>query len=114
MPEIRTLQELLTKQLGVAVSPVVNPLVSQVGLAVTRVLGNNPNRVAAVVTNLSLNRIYISPDRSPSSSHGIRLDPNGGSIVLLWNEDFSLVGWEWNAIADAAGSSIFVLELNLR
>lgn len=110
MPVTKTLKELLEKQFGVRTFHRINRDTTAVGVTVQRVLRNSPNRVAAVLVNLSANTIYISPDGSPSSTRGIRLGANGGSLILKWDEDFSMCGYEWNAIASAAASDIFIVE----
>ena len=110
MPGIKTLKELLEAKLNLRTYSRINRVTSTVGTSIGRVLLNSPNRCAAVIVNLSVNTIYISPDNATSATHGIRLGPSGGSIVFKWDEDFSMVGYEWNAIATGAGSEIFVLE----
>ena len=110
MPEINTLKDLLESKLGVRTYHRINRDTAAVGVAVGRVLRNSPNRVAAVLVNLSANTIYLSPDNIPSATHGIRLGPSGGSLILKWDEDFSTVGYEWNALASGAASDIFILE----
>ena len=110
MPTLRTLKELLESKLGVRTYTRINRVTSTVGTTVQRVLQNSPNRVAAVIVNLSANTIYISPDGVPSATHGIRLGASGGSLVLKWDEDFSLCGYEWNALATAAASDVFIIE----
>jgi hypothetical protein len=110
MPALKTLKELLEAKLGVRTYTRINRATSAVGVAVGRVLLNSPNRVSAVLVNLSANTIYVSPDGSPSATHGIRLGPSGGSLILKWDEDFSLCGYEWNALASGAASDIFILE----
>lgn len=110
MPSTKTLKELLEKQFGVRTYHRINRDATTVGVAVQRVLRNSPNRIAAVFVNLSVNTIYISPDGIPSATHGIRLSGNGGSLILKWDEDFSMCGYEWNALATAAASDIFIVE----
>lgn len=110
MAELKTLKELLEAKLGVRTFTRINRATSTVGVSIQQVLRQAPNRVAAVLVNLSVNTIYISPDNVPSATHGIRLGPSGGSLVLKWDEDFSLCGYEWNALASAAASDIFIIE----
>lgn len=113
MPEVKTLKELLEAKLGARTYIRINRDTATVGTAVQRVLRNSPNRVSAVLVNLSANTIYVSPDNVPSATHGIRLGPSGGSLVLKWDEDFSMCGYEWNALATAAASDIFIIETML-
>lgn len=110
MPVTKTLKELLEKQFGVRTVNRINRDATTVGIAVGRVLRNSPNRIAAVMVNLSVNTIYVSPDNAPSATRGIRLGPSGGSLILKWDEDFSMCGYEWNALASAAASEIYILE----
>lgn len=107
----KTLADLISDKLGVRTTFRINPEASSIGTSVARVFGNNPNRVAIVFVNLSANAIYVAPDPSPSSSRGIRVPANGGSMTAEWDEDFDLVGLEWNGVADGAGSNYFAMEL---
>ena len=107
----KTLADLITDKLGVRTTFRINPEASSIGTSVARVFGNNPNRVAWVFINLSANAIYLAPDPAPSSSRGIRVGQNGGSLAATWEEDFDIVGLEWNGVADGASSNYFALEL---
>jgi len=89
-----TTKELIDKKFGIRTDVVVNPLVSSVGTSVTRLLGNNPNRVAWRIVNLSSNNLYILNDEEVSSSRGIMLYPNGGTASMVWDKDFNTVCWE--------------------
>ncbi len=106
-----TLQTLLERRLGVKTRPRLSPAGFQIGASIAQVLRQTPNRVAAVIINLSVNELFVSPDGITSATHGIRLSPSGGALTLLWDEDFDMVGYEWNAIASGAASDVFVLEV---
>lgn len=107
----KTLADLLTDKLGVRTTSRINPEGSSLGTSIARVFGNNPNRVAWLFINLSTNAIYLAPDPTPSSTRGIRIGVSGGSASFVWDEDFDVVGYEWNGVADAAGSNYFAVEL---
>lgn len=108
----KTLTELLRERFGVQVGHRINPLVSTVGTGATALVGNNPNRLALVIINLSANVIYVAPDFQVSTTRGIRLSPNGGQIALVWDEDFNIVGYEWVGISDVGTNAVFVLEVS--
>lgn len=103
--------DLINKRFGVNTRAQANPLVAAVGTSITKILPNNPNRLSAVIVNLSANNLYISWDNEPASDHGIFLAPNGGVFTMNVDEDFELVCWEVNAIASGVGSAIFVEEV---
>ena len=89
---------------------VANPVVSQVQNTVTKILANNPRRLAFVLVNISNVSIFISPDGDVSNSKGIILFPGGGSITLKFLDDLELVSHEWYAIATAPNANIYLLE----
>lgn len=89
----------------------VNPTVDKVQNSVTKIMPNNPKRLSFVIVNLSNVSIYISPDGDVSSSKGIILFPNGGTIIMKFTEDLELVASEWYGIANAPNSDIYVLEV---
>lgn len=105
-----TLQDLLTKKFGVKTTHEINPVTDTVGTSTTKVLGNNPNRLAFTIINLSSNVVYLGFDRDVSSSKGIYLSPNGGSLSMLYDEDFNSVGYEVFGKA-ADDSKIYLIEI---
>lgn len=105
------LAHLIERQLGVATRHRVSDAGATVGVAATRILRQNPNRLAATLINLGAAAIYVAPLGAPSATRGIRLAPTGGSLVLRWEEDLDLLGYEWSAIADAAGTAYFLIEI---
>lgn len=108
------LSDLIAKEVGHPTVPVFDPDTGTVGTSAVRVLPNDPDRVGFLIVNLSAAAVYVKPRLDVSSSSGIRLAPNGGTISISWRDDFHLAGWDWYAIADAAGSSILVLGVTAR
>jgi len=106
-----TLKELLDQQFKVKTDSIANPVTNSVGAAATRVLGNNPNRLAWVFINLSANTIYLEFSRDVGAARGILVSPNGGSAMMVWNEDFELTGYEVWGLAPAGASTCYVLEV---
>lgn len=102
--------ELLEKVYEVKTTYEINPEVDEVGVAKVRFLPYNPRRLSFVVCNLSANNIFIAPESTVSVTRGILLVPNGGTLSMVWTEDFELSCLEWYAIASGANSAIFVLE----
>ena len=105
------LSDLLKDRFKLKTRSLVNPLVAAVGVAAIPVLLNHPDRVGFVMVNLSANIIYISPLDTVAATAAIRLDPNGGAVSLVWDEDFELVSHEWYGIATGAASAVFVSEI---
>ncbi len=102
--------DLLEKQYGVKTTYNVNPLVNQVAATKTRVLDMNPRRVSFALINLGVVFITLSPDPDVSLTRGIYLVPNGGTLGMVWTEDFEMTTMEYFAIANGAASDIYVLE----
>jgi hypothetical protein len=88
----------------------INRSLSQIGVAGEQVLRQDANRLAVTIVNLSAATFYLSPDRVPSATHGIRVGPSGGILVLNWREDLHLVGYEWWGLSTVAASDIFIIE----
>lgn len=104
------LRKLTVDRFGVAVIPVTNPEISSVGVAAARVLRQNPDRLGFNFVNLSPNDMYVGPFADVSSSKGIKVGPNGGSLATVWIEDFESVGVEWFVLATAAASNLLMIE----
>jgi len=103
--------ELIEKRFGMVTKAQANPLVEEVMIAQTRVLPNNPNRLAWIILNLSANNVFIALDRKVSAAHGILLTPNGGSATMIYEEDFEATCWGVFGVAAADNSDIFALEV---
>lgn len=89
-----------------------NPLVSTVGTTAVRVLTQNPNRVSIKMVNPSSNTIYVWTTADVSSTKGIVLTGNGGSLVLSVRSDDSLdLINEWWAVASGSSSAFLAREI---
>jgi len=108
------LRELVRKELGVDTYVKINPNLTSVSATAQKMLNNNPDRVAFVAINLGSNPIMIAPDESVSSTYGIRLDANGGSLSMYYKEDFELVGFEYWAITTTGTSTLYTIEVIAR
>lgn len=106
-----SLAELLMERFKVKTRAVENPKITSLGVTAQQVLGNNPDRLAFIVQNLSANVIYLSLKNDVSSSKGIRLAANGGSFSCIWDEDFQMTGWAWWAVATGASSAVYAIEV---
>lgn len=84
---------------------------STVGTTAVVIAKNSPRRLALTIINLAATAVYVKPHPTVSATSGIRLAPSGGSMSLNWRDDLHLVGYEWSAIGDAAGSNVLVMEL---
>lgn len=82
-----------------------------VDTAATRIVGSNPDRVMLLFVNLGSTPVNIAPANDPSTSKGITLSQNGGSIVTIVRDDGTLPSREWYGIATSAASNVYVVEL---
>lgn len=103
--------DLLERQFGIKTIHAVNPEVDQVAITLTKILSYNPRRASFVLINLGANFISVAPDPGVLLTRGIYLVPNGGTLSMVWNEDFELPTFEWYAIADTAPCDIYALEV---
>lgn len=106
-----TIETLLARTFGVKVIARPSAAGLTVGVASAQVLRQNPNRVGFTFINLSPNTIYLAPGAPASSTYGISVGANGGAVSVVWYEDFVLCGYDWQALATAAGSAYLVVEL---
>ena len=74
------------------------------------ILRRNINRVTAAIVNDSANTVYISFGGPAALNSGIRLNANGGSIVLGLATDIPYTG-DIYAIATASPSVVTVTEV---
>lgn len=103
--------DLLEQQFGIKTTHNINPEVDQVDITLTKLLSYNPRRASFVLINLGANFITVAPDPRVLTTRGIYLVPNGGTLSMVWNEDFELPTFEWYGIADTAACDIYILEV---
>lgn len=104
------LRDLIVERFGRPVTPFENRTVTSVGLTAAIFLRQDPDRLGFLIVNLSVNNLWIGPFANVSTTKGIKIPPSGGSVTSTWDEDFDVVGKEWYAIADGAGSAILTEE----
>jgi len=105
------LADLLLERFKVRTRAIENPKTTSIGTTATQILANNPNRLAWVVINLSSNIIYLAFGSDVASTKGIRLEANGGSAVMIWDEDFQATAWAIWGVASGASSAIYAFEI---
>ena len=103
--------ELLEREYGVKTTYAINPEVAQVKTTLTKILSYNPKRVSFILINLGSDFLCVSPDSLVSVTRGIYLVPNGGTLSMVWTEDFEMPTFEWFGMANTAACEIFVLEV---
>ena len=109
-------QDLLEKQFGVKSTYNVNPETTSIAASPvkTKFLSYNPRRISFVFINLSAVAVLVAPDVNVAiapNKRGIYLVPNGGTLSMVWTEDFEMPAMEWFGIADGAAADVFCLEV---
>ena len=82
-----------------------------VGTAVSTVVESNPDRLGLLILNLSNNNVFVAIENNPSATNGIRLGANGGSVAFNVTDYGMIQPRAMFALADGAGSTVYVLEL---
>lgn len=102
--------QMIQALLGVNTFSRNNPVTASVGAAAALVARGAPQRAFLLIVNLSVNSVYVGPFADVAAAKGILLQPNGGSVSLIWDRDLELVTQPWYAIAPAGASAILVVE----
>jgi hypothetical protein len=106
--------DLIRDRFGLVTDESLDPVTNVANVAPAVVLPLSPNRLAFTVINLSGAVVFLKPRNDVSPISAIRLAPAGGSVSVLWDEDFDLVGLEWWVCATVDASSILTLEVHAR
>lgn len=106
-----SLADLLMERFKVKTRAIENPVITSIGATAVLVLNNNPNRLAWVMVNLSVNAIYMALNNGVSATNGIYIPPNGGNVSMIWDEDFQTTAWAIWGIAPAGASAIYSFEV---
>ena len=82
-----------------------------VGTSVAELYGNDPERLAALFVNLSANNITLGWTPQVSDGSGLIVAPSGGFLLLTVDDDLVLPTYSINAVAAAAGSNYFLIQI---
>ena len=115
MPDrIQDVYDLLRAEYGVDAEILVNSEGVDIDTTDKVILKLNPRRVALMVMNLAANAVFIRPIDAATTSIGVRLDPNGGTMSLNWRDDFNMSAMEWHGISGTANQVFISIEVLLR
>lgn len=81
------------------------------GVAVSRVLIQNPRRLFWQIFNLSVNSVSIGFDNALTLTNGVPLAPSAGWVSMAVQEDGEAVAYEVIGIASVAASSLYCVEV---
>ena len=110
---VTTVRELIEQEFGVHTTERENPENQTVDATAVLLFRNNPRRLGFLVINLSANTLYIAPRPDVSSTLSIALQPNGGSITMVYKEDFTVPTREWYCIGSGVGTDFYSMEILL-
>ena len=83
-----------------------------VGTTAAQVVGSNPDRLGLLILNLSNNTVFVGIENNVSTTNGIRLGANGGSVSFNVTDDGMIQTRTVYGIATGAGSQIYILSLS--
>lgn len=110
----RTRGDLIRDRFGVSIGVNLDALVAAVAATPTQLLKNDPNRLSLTIVNTSAVIMYVWPNNMVAAAKGIALAAGGGTMNLVWDEDFDSVGLEWWAIAAGGGATFAMIEVVAR
>jgi len=91
--------------------PAIRQDVTITPAAPQQLLKQDPARVAFLIVNVSTSVVTIEPNPSFPTGQGPRIDPNGGSLFVTWEEDGESVAYEWFAVSIGAPVHLWVYEV---
>ena len=83
-----------------------------IGTTVSQVVGSDPDRLGLLLINLSANTVFIGLENTVSTTNGIRLGANGGSVSFNVTDDGMIQTRNMFAIASGAGSVVYAITLS--
>lgn len=109
MPPLNV-RDLLVARLGVPVSTrftQVNFVVSTTGTQIAR---GAPHRIGLAIVNSGPFVMFVRPLIAPPAGIGFRVEPNGGALILGWEEDGEVVAWPWFGTSVGGDTDLFTME----
>lgn len=105
------LVDVLEAMYGVKTAMQVNPVASEIGATPTELLKNNPNRLAWTLINLGTEAVYLAFTPDVAATKGIYVAAGGGTMGLLFSEDFELCTYPVWGIGAVGGDDIYLVEV---
>lgn len=106
------LKDVIERLYGVKTDMRVNPVASQIGATATQLLKNNPDRLAWTLINLGTEAVYLAFTPDVAATKGIYVAAGGGTMGLLFSEDFELVTYPIWGIGAVGSDNIYLVEVN--
>ncbi len=113
MPLPSNVRDLLKARLGVPTRPRTSSPVMAPAPVVAPAVKQDAARVGIMFVNTGTFQVFLVPNSGgnpPSAVTGIKVEPNGGSLVVTWEEDGEITAWEWLGTANGGNSILFVVE----
>jgi len=113
VPLPSNVRDLLKARLGVPTRPRTTSPVISAAPVVASPVKQDAARVGIMFVNVGAFQVFLVPGTGgnpPSANIGIKVEPNGGSLVVTWEEDGEITAWEWQAAANGGTSILFVVE----
>lgn len=89
----------------------INMTFPTIGVAVSRLLGNNPRRVFWLAMNCSAGDGRVWWNNTLTSAQGILVAGSSGAASMAVDEDGEIVAWEVFAVSGAAGATWALIEI---
>ena len=109
-----TARSLTEKRLGARVNAVLSDTTS-VTTSSTTLVKADPSRVVLVIVNLGAYNIYINPVGAATTTSGIYVAKQGGSVTFTEKDDYDTVSsYDVQGLADGGSSACYILEYKLQ
>lgn len=82
-----------------------------IGAAAAQIVGNNPDRLAVLIVVLGANSLFAGLLPNVTANSGIQVAPNGGSLSMIVDEDFTFTTRQLFGVAPGGNTQLYVLEL---
>ncbi len=106
-----SLHELINERFGVRTRSNDNPVTTAMTTTSQLIARNDSSRLALSIVNLGQQVVNVRNKDAPSATLGFAVGPNGGSLTLVWDEDFNMVGHDWFGLTPSGTSTLFVQEV---
>lgn len=108
---VLNIRDLLIDRFGAPLTPRIDATATGSTVPGAQFLRGNPTRVAFVAINRGPFVVWAFPNGVTSIGRGFRVEPGGGALIALWEEDGELLTLPWFGVGDGGGSVLDTLEL---
>ena len=99
----------IAKRYGMRIKAEFSPKTISVGTTAKKILDVNADRLFFIIVNNGSYAVFVGPHADVSTTKGLKIAPNGGTMISDIDNDGDLTLQEWWAISESGTNTLYVM-----